>query len=137
MRLYSKSASIARVRRRWRWWVLAAFAVAFFACGDDGVVPGKGQGRKASDAAAGGSSDGGSKSGTQTVSSCKTSLDCPQGLVCETAQRRCVDCVGDGDCSAGAACIDNGCRPACVSDKDCTPLGMLCDKAAKRCMGPT
>jgi hypothetical protein len=65
---------------------------------------------------------------------CKNSLDCPQDQVCDTATHFCVACLADADCPDHGRCGDNVCRTACVSDKECTPLGELCDAAAGYCV---
>ena len=65
---------------------------------------------------------------------CETSLDCPPMQVCNEATSRCVQCVGDNDCQEGQRCVAATCREGCVSDKDCTPLGMLCDAAGGYCV---
>ena len=61
---------------------------------------------------------------------CKNSLDCPNNQVCDIATHQCVACLTDADCGSGQQCVAQICRGACVSDKDCTPLGELCDRAA-------
>jgi hypothetical protein len=42
--------------------------------------------------------------------------------------------VIDADCGTNARCSANTCRPLCNSDKDCTPLGMLCNVSAGFCV---
>ena len=66
--------------------------------------------------------------------SCRNSLDCAKGQVCDPGVKRCFECVMDADCSAGEACSDHACRPSCRSDKDCTPLGLLCDLTHSACV---
>lgn len=65
--------------------------------------------------------------------SCDTSLDCSLGAVCDDADAVCVECSADSDCEPGAVCAQAHCEPRCDSDKDCTPIGMLCDMAAGHC----
>lgn len=69
-----------------------------------------------------------------TGQTCNNSLDCPSGLVCNTATKLCVACVSDADCGASGRCAANICRPLCKSDKDCTPMGLLCDATAGYCV---
>ncbi len=68
---------------------------------------------------------------------CQTSLDCGN-KVCDPGSKKCVDCVGDNDCNISGTttishCIRNVCKPECLSDKQCTPEGMLCDASLKVC----
>ncbi len=66
--------------------------------------------------------------------SCRSSLDCAAGEVCDDVDARCVECVGDGDCENDERCVGRVCRPPCRSDKDCTPLGLLCDPGLGACV---
>lgn len=67
------------------------------------------------------------------VPTCKNSLDCPTGQVCDTTTSHCVACVQSGDCKTGEVCAANVCRATCTSDKTCTPLGQLCDTTSGHC----
>ncbi len=72
--------------------------------------------------------------GGAAPTSCKTSLDCPADHVCDPASSSCVQCLGNNDCHTGDLCGgDHVCHRACVTDKQCTPLGQLCDKAHGWC----
>jgi hypothetical protein len=74
---------------------------------------------------------------------CEDSLDCPNtDLVCVEGDPGpgpgsdaglCLECASDVDCADDEGCTDNVCVRACASDKDCTPLGMLCDFDAGTC----
>ena len=60
---------------------------------------------------------------------CQASSDCG-AKVCDTDKKTCVECLADGDCKADTQhCVQNTCRVACTSDKQCTPQGMLCDNS--------
>jgi hypothetical protein len=78
---------------------------------------------------------------TPTAASCQSSLDCG-AKVCDPSSKKCVDCAGDGDCNTQGTtsgvqhCIKNLCQPECISDKQCTPQGMLCDPTLKVCATP-
>ncbi len=113
-------------RKAWLGIGLAALALgAAVGCGssNNDLVSGSG----GTGGAAGGSG------GTSSVS-CKTSLDCPADEVCDPSSSTCVQCVGNDDCRTGELCGgDNLCHRACVTDKQCKPLGQLCDKAHGWC----
>jgi hypothetical protein len=74
--------------------------------------------------------------------SCEDSLDCPSlDLVCvETGggpgpqQGLCLECAGTEDCGEEESCVDNACVRGCASDKDCTPLGLLCNFESGSCV---
>ena len=65
---------------------------------------------------------------------CASSKDCDLG-VCWVEFGKCVDCIDDADCD-DAICEDNICVTitACVSDKDCKALDMVCDKELAYCV---
>jgi hypothetical protein len=67
---------------------------------------------------------------------CQSSLDCQLGSVCDRDAGACVECVVADDCQPQYACVQSHCQPPCRSDKDCTPLGRLCEPAAGHCMPP-
>jgi len=68
------------------------------------------------------------------VAICKNNGDCSSNL-CDTANGRCLECLVDSHCSASNVhCLRNFCRPACASNADCAPLGMVCDTSNKVCM---
>jgi len=55
--------------------------------------------------------------------------------VCNATSGRCVACLTDADCAnANQTCVANACRTKCVSDRTCTPLGLLCDQASGSCV---
>lgn len=78
-------------------------------------------------------------------SPCEDSLDCPTtDLVCVSGEGGpgpgpgageglCLECESDADCDEEEGCTDNVCVRACASDKDCTPLGLLCDFDSGTC----
>lgn len=72
---------------------------------------------------------------------CEDSLDCPSlDLVCvETGgpgplPGLCLECAGTQDCGEEESCVDNVCVRGCASDKDCTPLGLLCNFESGSCV---
>ena len=75
---------------------------------------------------------------------CDDSLDCPTtDLVCVgegggpgpgSDQGLCLECATDADCEEEESCADNSCVRGCASDKDCTPLGQLCDFESGSCV---
>lgn len=69
----------------------------------------------------------------QEEQSCENSLDCSLAAVCDDDTGMCVECVAGSDCDPGSLCADAHCEPRCDSDKDCTPIGMLCDAEAGHC----
>lgn len=87
------------------------------------------------DSSAGKSGSGGTRA-DGSVARCTNSLDCPQGLVCDSTTGACVDCNSDADCTNGQRCHANQCSTPCVSDKECTPLGKLCNQAIGFCESP-
>ncbi len=87
---------------------------------DDGTLDG-------GPAGAGGTGGGGQPE-------CVNSLDCELDEVCDRTVGMCVDCLSDADCDLADECIGRSCRPACDSDMDCTPLGLLCDLGRGRCV---
>jgi len=71
---------------------------------------------------------------------CEDSLDCPNvDLVCVTEGGGpgpggvCLECGSPADCEEEESCVNNVCVRGCASDKDCTPLGMLCDFDSGSC----
>jgi hypothetical protein len=64
---------------------------------------------------------------------CENTLACPNGQVCGREEGYCAECFRDSDCVDGA-CVNEECRPRCVSDKDCAELGRLCDFARNACV---
>ncbi|MBM4352932.1 MAG: hypothetical protein FJ109_03905 [Deltaproteobacteria bacterium] len=73
---------------------------------------------------------------------CKTSKDCPAGLVCLKETGQCVGCIGDEDCPDEYECgADHECheKHPCQSDKDCQQFDQVCDKTlgeCVECLGP-
>lgn len=72
------------------------------------------------------------------VVSCGNSLDCPGAhLVCAKEEGArvgvCLECGDDTDCGETGTCVAGTCQASCSSDKDCTGLGKLCDKATAFC----
>ena len=79
---------------------------------------------------------------------CDDSLDCPStDLVCVTqgggdpgpgpgpeSRGLCLECETAADCAEDESCVDNACVRGCDSDKDCTPLGLLCDFDTGSCV---
>lgn len=78
---------------------------------------------------------------------CEDSLDCPStDLVCVPRgggepgpdpgpqQGLCLECESGADCEEDESCVDNACVRGCDSDKDCTPLGLLCDFDTGSCV---
>jgi len=75
---------------------------------------------------------------------CEDSLDCPTtDLVCVTgeggpgpgpSEGLCLECGSDADCAEEESCANNVCVRGCGSDKDCTPLGQLCDFDTGSCV---
>ncbi len=67
---------------------------------------------------------------------CTSAADCagdPGGPACDTATGRCVACVTDEHCSAGALCAGNVCVMGCTSARPC-PAGQTCCDGA--CVDP-
>jgi len=65
---------------------------------------------------------------------CKNSLDCKAGEVCDTTRGRCVACLTDTDCPSMAHCVASACHASCMSDKDCTAMKQLCDFTSASCV---
>jgi hypothetical protein len=65
---------------------------------------------------------------------CASSADCQNGKVCDTTNSSCVECLAEGDCTSTQHCIQNTCRTACASDKECTPNGLLCSTTLTVCV---
>lgn len=76
----------------------------------------------------------GGAGGATSSATCRNSLDCTGGNVCNRATGTCVQCLSVSDCASGQVCASNVCRTKCQSDKDCTSLGLLCDQAAGNCV---
>jgi len=49
---------------------------------------------------------------------------------CDSAARRCVACLADGDCPADDRCVDGACQAGCRSKADCTAPGSECCASA-------
>ncbi len=67
---------------------------------------------------------------------CVSSHMCP-GNVCDTVLGRCVDCVGDRDCTGGLVCTRNRCMPpplSCRSDRECGASNQVCDASRGVCV---
>ncbi|MCA9645451.1 MAG: hypothetical protein KC492_32385, partial [Myxococcales bacterium] len=118
-------------------------ALLFVACGgsnSSGLGSG-GAGGSAGDQSGGAGGAGAqSNGGSGGVTGCVNSLDCVDRsdgkTVCEPNLGICVECVAQADCDEGLFCSRNVCAPSCKSDKDCTPLGMLCDFSSGVCAPP-
>jgi hypothetical protein len=65
---------------------------------------------------------------------CMSSLQCGKDQVCDTSTKRCVECLTKADCKDGEACVNQTCRAACSSDKDCRMLSQLCDPMQMVCV---
>lgn len=72
-----------------------------------------------------------------SYTACVNSRDCADGTVCDRDKGECVECLTNGDCSAGVAseagviegkevCVAAHCVPVCASDKDCLDRNQLC-----------
>ncbi|MEZ4370004.1 MAG: hypothetical protein R3B07_04235 [Polyangiaceae bacterium] len=117
---------------------------ALVACGgsNSSGLGGGGAGGAAGAQSGGSGGNGGSTTtgGSGGVTGCINSLDCVERsdgkTVCEPNLGVCVECVGQPDCDEGLFCSRNVCAPSCKSDKDCTPLGMLCDFTNGVCTPP-
>jgi hypothetical protein len=77
----------------------------------------------------------------ESVETCETSLDCSStDLVCVTGSGStnrpgvCLECGGDNDCAVGDTCVEGRCVGSCNSDKECTPMGLLCDPDTQTCV---
>ncbi len=66
---------------------------------------------------------------------CTNSTDCKVDQVCAPDTLRCVECASAADCGPSQVCEGHACKTfvSCASDKQCTALGMLCDKAKGTC----
>jgi hypothetical protein len=67
---------------------------------------------------------------------CASASDCPSALPYCGASGSCVACNFSSQCPGdGAFCLKNACSTAvnCASDKDCTPLGAVCDTSKGVC----
>ena len=65
---------------------------------------------------------------------CSSTVACKaSGQVCDAATEHCVDCLVEGDCGAGKACLAQKCvaKAACASDKDCP---IVCGKEIGICV---
>lgn len=121
----------------------ALVALFLVACGGSNPS-GLGSGGEGGVAGSGGVGGGGAgvagSGGTGGATGCVNSLDCvgrgDGKTVCAPALGVCVECVAQPDCEQGLFCSKNVCAPTCKSDKDCTPLGMLCDFASGVCAPP-
>jgi hypothetical protein len=65
----------------------------------------------------------------KTFQPCQNSTQCGVDQVCDATAGRCVQCLSNADCAESSLCEAGVCRSyvSCVSDKACTPLGLLCD----------
>jgi hypothetical protein len=54
--------------------------------------------------------------------------------VCDPATNKCVACLKDGDCPAGAVCSAKACVPGCTSAHPCGDAG-VCDPSTNLCKG--
>ena len=64
---------------------------------------------------------------------CVANTDCP-GRVCDRLSGRCVDCLGQSDCTMGRVCSLNRCVDAvrCTTSRMCP--GQVCDSALGVCV---
>ncbi len=56
----------------------------------------------------------------------QNTLDCPEGDVCGRSEGYCAQCFRDDDCADGG-CVNEECRPHCMSDKGLRKVEQLCD----------
>src|SRR5262249_19117466 len=82
----------------------------------------------------GGGGGGGSGDASTAPTPCSADSDCGSSGGRDSRAGRCVECLQSATCGAGKTCIEQRCRSGCRSDKDCTPLGMLCDKTLQYCV---
>ncbi len=80
-------------------------------------------------------SDGGARRDAAVASECTTHAECG-GRLCDRARGRCAECRTTDDCDSGQRCQDGACvgSTACQSDLTCTPMGLVCDAQARRCV---
>ena len=64
---------------------------------------------------------------------CNSSRDCESPLVCNDGGL-CVECVSDAECGGTQACAGYRCRMTCTSDRECLPIGLLCDHKLTICV---
>src|SRR5439155_18880965 len=65
---------------------------------------------------------------------CATDSDCTDGRRCDKGSAKCVQCVEDGDCPAGAVCgADHGCGRGCTAAHGCGDAG-VCETDASVCV---
>ena len=69
----------------------------------------------------------------ETLSSCSTDEDCPEGEICDTSRGLCLlactydEATGLSNCPNGETCHYNGrCGPVCQNDNDCNEAGIIC-----------
>src|SRR5262245_49418886 len=85
--------------------------------------------------ASGSKNDGGARDGVAAVPSCRSSLDCSPGKVCDTSIAQCVECAAATDCPPSNECVARKCVPyvSCTSSLDC-PGGQVCNTGTQRCV---
>jgi len=93
------------------------------------------QGGCSSKGASGSRNDGGGSGGSPAVPSCRNSLDCAAGKVCDPSISQCVDCATTADCPASNDCVARKCVPyvTCTSSLTC-PSAQVCNTATQRCV---
>ncbi len=72
----------------------------------------------------------------ETAATCTSDKQCSGlGLVCDVANKVCVDCLVDSDCAPDLQCKSKTCKPKpkpCATSKDCP--GQLCNKQSLVCV---
>jgi hypothetical protein len=78
---------------------------------------------------------GGGGSGPPVVPSCRNSLECAAGKICDPSISQCVDCAATTDCPPSNDCVARKCVPyvTCMSSLAC-PTGQVCNTAIQRCV---
>lgn len=87
----------------------------------------------------GATSTTGSGGSSSSSSGCISDKECtPQGMLCNTTRRACVECLTNAECTktANSECIQGACvvYKTCKNSLDCTATNQVCEPDKKRCV---
>ena len=119
---------MARVSILLRSFLLIAIALFFTACGNKNKDGNDGALCNTRADCASGERCNADGQCTTSDSSCEFRSDCGLDEYCANGTCELAACVEDTDCSSGAICIEEQCRPGCRTDGDCED-GLSCSAA--------